>query len=92
MIGNGNTERGKLTFPCQFTFKIIGQANQAFEGEVLKILHQHFPQLSENAIRYAVSKNANYLAYTVTVQAESQEQLDATYQALSDSPLVLFAL
>lgn len=87
-----NNERGKLIFPCQFTFKIIGLANKEFEGEVLKILHQHFPQLSENAIRYTVSKNAKYLAYTVNVQATSQAQLDATYQDLSDNPLILFAL
>lgn len=88
----GRSDKGKLTFPCEFTFKIIGQANKEFEGEVLMILRQHFPQLSEAAIRYTTSKNANYLAYTVTVQATSQEQLDAAYKALSDSPVVLFAL
>jgi putative lipoic acid-binding regulatory protein len=85
-------DAGKLTFPCQFTLKIIGLANAEFEGEVQEILRQHFPQLGEGAITMNLSKNGKYLAYTVKVLAISQPQLDATYQDRSASPLVLFAL
>jgi putative lipoic acid-binding regulatory protein len=85
-------DSGKLTFPCQFTLKIIGLANAEFEGEVQEILRQHFPQLGEGAITMNLSKNGKYLAYTVKVLAISQPQLDAAYQDLSASPLVLFAL
>ena len=83
---------GKLTFPCQFTFKIIGLAEPDFEGEVLKILRQHFPQIGEGAITTKLSKNGKYLAYTATVTVISQPQLDAAYQDLSASVHVLFAL
>lgn len=81
-----------LTFPCQYSYKVIGLATDEFEAEVLKIFRQHFPHLGEGAIRLAHSKKEKYIAYTVTVEAVSQAQLDATYFDLSKHPLVLFAL
>ena len=87
-----STEKGKLTFPCEFTFKIIGLANNEFETEVLMIIHQHFPQISEGALTTKPSANGKYLAYSVTVNAKSQEQLNAAYEMLSKSPLILFVL
>lgn len=81
-----------LTFPCEFTLKIIGYSDQTFESEVLKILNQHFPQLGEGAISLNPSKNGKYLAFTVKAPVSSQEQLDNAYRALSASPYVLFAL
>lgn len=85
-------ERPLLTFPCDFTFKVIGLASAEFEGEVLKIFRQHFPQLGEGAIRLNHSKNDKYVALSITVFASSQEQLDETYRSLSNEPQVLFAL
>lgn len=81
-----------LTFPCPFTFKVIGSTGTDFEGAVFQIFRTHFPKISEGAIASKSSKNDNYTALSVTVTAESQEQLDATYQALTDEPLVIFAL
>ena len=85
-------EQGKHVFPCDFTFKIIGQADDAFEGEVMRILRQHFPQMSEGAITMNLSKNSKYLSYSVTIRAISQAQLDAAYIDLSASPLILFVI
>ena len=82
----------KLSFPCEFTFKVIGKAEKSFEGEVMQIFRQHFPQLSEGAISLNLSKNGKYLAFSIKVTAQSKAQLDAVYQDLSASPHVLFAL
>jgi putative lipoic acid-binding regulatory protein len=86
------TEMGKHTFPCEFSFKVIGNDSPEFESEVLAIFRQHFPQMGEGAITQKNSKNNKYLALTVTVTATSQEQVDATYKDLSANPNVLFAL
>jgi putative lipoic acid-binding regulatory protein len=82
----------QLTFPCEFTFKVIGLADGQFESEVLQIFWQHFPQLGEGAITPKLSKNQKYLALTIRINAISQAQLDSVYQILSSNPLVLFAL
>ncbi len=88
------SEKGssKLTFPCEFTFKVIGMANDQFESEVLQMFRQHFPQLGEAAISSNPSKNNKYLAFSIIVNATSQAQLDEMYQVLSHHPLVLFVL
>tara|TARA_R110002110_G_scaffold415809_1_gene656468 strand:- start:4633 stop:4905 length:273 start_codon:yes stop_codon:yes gene_type:complete len=82
----------KLSFPCKFTFKIIGLANDQFEGEVVGILNRHFPQMGEGAITLRDSKNKKYLSYSVTIDAQSQAQLDAAYTDLSKNPKILFVL
>jgi hypothetical protein len=85
-------QKGKLTFPCEFTFKIIGLSSAEFEAQVLVLMRQHFPKLGEGAIKLRPSQNGKYIALSVTVEAQSQEQLDGAYQELTDNPLVLFAL
>lgn len=82
----------KLTFPCDFTFKVIGYANGPFEQEVLQIFRQHFPQLGENAVSTNPSKNDKYLSLSIKVVATSQAELDNLYQVLTHHPLVLFVL
>lgn len=81
-----------LTFPCPFTFKVIGRSGTDFEGAVVQIFRTHYPHLGEGAIHTKPSKNDNYTALSITVTVDSQEQLDATYQELSNHPFVLFAL
>lgn len=85
-------EPSKLTFPCEFTFKVIGNANDLFESEVLQIFRHHFPLLSEGAVASKPSKNNKYTALSITVTATSQSQLDNIYQVLSHHPLILFVL
>ena len=81
-----------MTFPCEFPIKIVGVAGDAFEIAALSIIHAHFPELKQNAIKTRTSKEGKYLAITVVVTATSQEQLDAVYQALTDSIDIMIAL
>lgn len=87
------TERKTLLeFPCQFTLKIFGQAGIEFEGEVIKIVNEHVTKLGEGAIKTNASKKQKYTSMSITFTAESQQQLDSMYQALSASPHVVMAL
>lgn len=82
----------QLTFPCDFTLKIIGHRTPSFEGEVLKILNKHIPQLFEGAFKLKNSTQGKYLSMSVNFKADSQQQLDDLYRELSSNPEVLFAL
>lgn len=81
-----------LTFPCQFPIKVIGKATEAFEIEAITLIRKFAPNLPDNAFSFRDSKEKNYIALTVVIPAESQEQLDNIYKALSESPLVIMAL
>lgn len=81
-----------LQFPCDFTIKIFGLANDVFESTVLSIIRKHIPNLPDQVLQTRASNNGKYLAFTITVHVESKEQLDHIYQDLSSSPEVIMAL
>jgi putative lipoic acid-binding regulatory protein len=81
-----------LHFPCEFSVKIFGAATEQFEAAVLDIFHQHVPDLHESAIRKRPSKDGKYLAFTITINAQSKAELDEIYQDLTSCPHVLMAL
>lgn len=85
-------EESLLQFPCEFVLKIFGMANEQFEVEVLSIVRKHVQDLRENAIKSRVSKDGKYLALTITITAESKDQLDTIYKDLSASTHVLMAI
>lgn len=81
-----------INFPCQFPIKIMGLANDTFEGAVVAILNQHVPDLGEGAIVSKLSKGGKFESMTATINATSQEQLDALYRALTQDPNILMVL
>lgn len=81
-----------LTFPCDFTIKVMGKNDPLFEETVASILKMHYPAITDNAFSKRPSKDNNYIAISIMVLATSKEQLDAVYQQLSDEPLILMAL
>lgn len=81
-----------MSFPCEFTIKIIGLTSETFEAEVISIVRKHFPNLGEGAIKLNHSKEKKYLAYSVTLWVEEKRSLDDLYQSLSESQHVIFAL
>lgn len=81
-----------LNFPCEFVIKAFGLANDEFEKAVITIMRKHVSDLREDAFKTRPSKDGKYNAITVTINAESREQLDDIYRELSANPLVLMAL
>ena len=79
-------------FPCRFPIKVMGRSGDVFEFAVVQILRRHIPQLAEGAIQRRDSKQNNYLALTIVIEAQSREQLDAIYRELSACQHVLMAL
>ena len=79
-------------FPTSFPLKVIGKNEDGFEELVVAIVLRHVPDLSKTAVRSRPSKDANYLAVTVTIQAQTKDQLDNIYRDLSAEGRVLFAL
>ncbi len=81
-----------MTFPCDFTIKVFGNATDEFEAAALSIVHKHAPNLSGRAIQTNMSANGKYKALSITVNVDSREQLDQIYRDLTASPQILMAL
>ena len=85
-------QQSLLQFPCDFPIKVMGRSGDDFEFAVVQILRKHIPNLSEGAVSRRDSKQNNYAALTIMVEAHSREQLDAIYQDLTACEHVLMAL
>lgn len=81
-----------LEFPCEFPIKAMGHNLTEFDVLVVEIIRRHTTDLTEGCVRMRESKNGKYLAVTVTIRAQSQQQLDAIYHDLTDASEVLMAL
>lgn len=81
-----------LEFPCQFPIKMMGRESEHFRRTAIALIEEHTGTLEDGAIRSAPSSKGNFLSITVTIAAQSQDQLDNIYRALSDHEEILVAL
>ncbi len=79
-------------FPCQFPIKAMGKNIAEFELTVVAIVREHAQDITEDAVKVRLSKGDKFLAVTVTIEAQSKQQLDAIYQDLNDCPAVIMVL
>jgi hypothetical protein len=78
-----------LTFPCDLPIKVFGRNEGEFREAVRAIVAAHYP---EYGVAEQPSRKGNYLSLTITVHADSREQVDALYQALVASDETLMVL
>lgn len=81
-----------MKFPCEFSVKAMGLAEDDFDALVVEIVRRHVDDLGENAVKTKPSKKGKYVSVTVTFIASSRRQLDAIYQDLTDHERVLMRL
>ncbi|WP_066569133.1 YbeD family protein [Snodgrassella sp. CFCC 13594] len=81
-----------LEFPQDFPIKVMGAQHPEFAATVLKVVQEHAPDTTEQHVRTRDSSKGNYLSATVTINAQSQKQLDDIYRALTAHPLVKVVL
>jgi len=79
-------------FPCEFPIKVMGRDTEAFRSLTLAIVERHAGPLAPDRIRERLSSKGNFLALTYTIEARDRAQLDAIYQDLTSSGVVMVAL
>jgi putative lipoic acid-binding regulatory protein len=81
-----------LKFPCRFPIKVMGRHEADFEAQVLAMISEHVGVIPPENVRSRESSQGRFLSVTVTITAESREQLDNVYRTLTASERVLFVL
>jgi putative lipoic acid-binding regulatory protein len=81
-----------LEFPCDFPIKMMGRDEDSFREAAIAVIEEHAGKLSDDAISTSSSRKGNFVSITVTISAQSQQQLDDIYQALTDHEEILVAL
>ncbi|MGI9271620.1 MAG: YbeD family protein [Woeseiaceae bacterium] len=81
-----------LEFPCDFPIKIMGRESLQFRALARSLVEKHTGPLDDGAVKCASSRNGSFVSVTVTVVAQSQQQLDDIYREVTSSDDVLMAL
>jgi len=78
----------RITYPCRYPVKIIGDSGQAFVESVLEVTRRHAPELEDRDIHVRESAEGNYCAVAVMIVATGEEQLDHLHNELREKPEV----
>lgn len=81
-----------LEFPCDFPIKVMGRQSAEFRNVARALVEKHTGPLDDSAIQSAESRNGRFVSITVTVRAQSRQQLDAIYREVTAHDDVLMAL
>ena len=81
-----------LKFPCSFPIKTMGRDDSEFRDTVVSIVRKHAGNVADNAVRLAPSSKGTFVSVTITIEAQSQDQLDKIYRELSAHEDVLISL
>ena len=86
------SEDDLLEFPCVLPIKVFGRNREGFRTTVIDIVSSHCDEPSDDHIREQLSRSNGYTSLTISIQAQSREQVDALYQELSASDDIMMVL
>lgn len=86
------SEESVIEFPCRFPIKMMGRDTPEFRATARALVEKHTGAVADDAVQTALSRNARFVSVTVTITAESQEQLDNIYRDVTSHDDVLMAL
>jgi len=81
-----------MTFPCSFPIKLMGRQTTEFHRTARALVERHTGPLDDDAIQSSLSRNGRFVSVTITVVAESRQQLDDIYRDATAHDDVLMAL
>ena len=71
---------------------MMGRDEPKFRDAAVSVVEQHAGTIDDDAIRTAISRHGNFLSITITIEAQSQGQLDDIYRDLTEHEDILVAL
>lgn len=80
-----------LEFPCEIQVKVFGETSDLFIFEVEKIF-KSFYGFSGYEVSQRDSANKKFMALSITVNAQSRDQIDEVYSHLAKCSHVKLAL
>ena len=86
------TDESVMEFPCSFPIKLMGKESGEFRQAVRELVEKHTGPLEDEAIQASLSRNGRFVSVTITVVAESREQLDNIYRDATAHDDVIMAL
>lgn len=85
-------EPPKITFPCDYPIKVIGNADPDFKDYVVRVMHKHAPGFDETKIDVNASRNGRFISVRLIITATGEAQLQTLFEELKGSGRVHMVL
>lgn len=70
-----------LEFPCSFSYKIVGDANETLVDDVVAVVQKHVPGHYVPGTK--TSSKGTYHSISISVTVQSTEQIESLYMELA---------
>jgi hypothetical protein len=81
-----------LEFPCEFPIKAVGLSHDGLQQLIIDIVRRHASDVEDGSVTSRRSGGGKYTAVTITIQAQSKQQLDAIYRDLKENSAITMVL
>ena len=82
----------KLSFPCSYPIKILGENNPDLRKQTVTVLTKHSSTFDDQLTTIRQSKQGRWQSITVIIQATGESQIKGIYDDLRTNPLVRMVL
>ncbi len=72
----------KITFPCDYPIKVVGDVTAEFHGQVCDVVAKHDPSMTTDKISQKTSRKGNFVSISFMLVAESKQQLEDLFADL----------
>ncbi|QNI03263.1 DUF493 domain-containing protein [Halomonas sp. SH5A2] len=81
-------EAPKISFPCPYPLKVVGDATEDFPARVCQVIVRHAPDFDETTMQVIDSRNGRFQSVRVTITATGEQQLKQLFDELKATGLV----
>ena len=82
----------RITFPCDYPIKVVGDARPAFQEDVFDIVVKHDPTMTVHKVSKRSSKEGNFTSISFMLVATSEQQLKDLFADLKTVEYVRLVL
>ena len=82
----------KITFPCDYPIKVVGDVRPNFHEEVYDVVTRHDPTITIDKVTQRTSRKGNFISISFMLIAESEEQLQNLFADLKEIESVRMVL
>jgi putative lipoic acid-binding regulatory protein len=72
----------KITFPCDYPLKVVGDAAEDFSATVCQIVRRHDPTFEATGIKVVPSRNGRFQSVRLSIRATGESQIQALFLEL----------
>ncbi|RUR30568.1 HP0495 family protein [Vreelandella nanhaiensis] len=75
-------EAPKITFPCDYSLKVVGDAAEDFPACVCQIVVRHAPDFDESTLQVVDSRTGRFQSVRITIRATGEQQISQLFDEL----------